>query len=108
MLSDDGLDEKTVLKKLNCLLEHHWAKTKNQDGFYFFFNPETKWGRVRVDGPCLGRRFWNSLLQVVNAFADNADYCPTIDIYKPFKGMECKSLEELSIKIDLASSTISK
>ena len=109
MLSDDSLDEKTVLDKMNCLLEQHWAKTRNLGGFYFFFNPETKWGRVRVDGSCLGRRFWNSLLQVVNAFADNADYCRnTIYLYRPFKGMKCKSLEELAMKIDLASSAMSK
>lgn len=109
MLSDDSLDEKTVLEKLNCLLEQYWADTKNQNGFYFFtFNTAAKWDRVRVVGTCLGRRSWNSLLQVVNAFADSADYCPPIDIYKPFKGMECKGLEELAIKIDLASSTIGK
>lgn len=100
--------EKTVLEKMNCLLEHHWTETRNLHGFYFFYNQESKWDRVRIDGSCLGRRFWQSLLQVVNAFADNAVHCLTVDIYKPFRGFDSKSLEELAIKVDLALQDISR
>ena len=108
MLSDDSLDEKTVLDKMNCFLEKYWSKLKTENGFYFFLIKSNSY-RINIYGSCLGRRLWKDLLQVVNAFADSADYYHnTIDIYKPFKGMKCKSLEELAIKIDLASSAMSK
>ena len=106
--------EKTVLEKVNRLLEHHWSETRNLQGFYFFLDPESKLDRIRVDGCCIGRRFWKSLLQVVNAFADSASYFQTInyssatEIYKPFRGLGSKSLEELAIKVDLALQDISR
>lgn len=104
--------EKTVLEKMNCLLEHHWAKSRNLHGFYFFYNPESKWDRVRIDGSCLGRRFWNSLLQVVNAYAETLDAfipgSPLAPLYAPFRGLSSKSLEELAIKVDLAFQDVSK
>ena len=104
--------EKTVLEKMNCLLEHHWVETRNLHGFYFFYNPESKWDRVRIDGSCLGRRFWQSLLQVVNAYAENLDALipgstPT-PLYEPFRGLSSKSLEELAIKVDLALQDVSR
>ena len=104
--------EKTVLEKMNCLLEHHWVESRNLHGFYFFYNPESKWDRVRIDGSCLGRRFWQSLLQVVNAYAENLDALipgstPT-PLYEPFRGLSSKSLEELAIKVDLALQDVSR
>lgn len=104
--------EKTVLEKMNCLLEHHWVETRNLHGFYFFYNPESKWDRVRIDGSCLGRRFWQSLLQVVNAYAESLDALipgstPT-PLYEPFRGLSSKSLEELAIKVDLALQDVSR
>ena len=104
--------EKTVLEKMNCLLEHHWAESRNLYGFYFFYNPKSKWDRVRIDGSCLGRRFWQSLLQVVNAYAENLDALipgsPLAPLYEPFRGLTSKSLEELAIKVDLALQDISR
>lgn len=104
--------EKTVLEKINCLLKHHWVETRNLHGFYFFYNPESKWDRVRIDGSCLGRRFWQSLLQVVNAYAESLDALipgstPT-PLYEPFRGLSSKSLEELAIKVDLALQDVSR
>lgn len=93
--------EKTVLEKLNCLLEFSWRETRSQNYFYFFSIESNSYG-IMIHGTCLGRRLWKDLLQVVNAFADSAIHYPTIDIYKPFKGFGSKSLEELAIKVDLA------
>ena len=104
--------ERIVLEKMNCLLEHHWAESRNIHGFYFFHNLESKWDRVRIDGSCLGRRFWQSLLQVVNAYAETLDAfiprSPLAPLYAPFRGLSSKSLEELAIKVDLALQDISK
>ena len=107
-MPSEKLEEKTVLSKLNCLLEHHWHQL-NIHGFTFRYRPLGSDGpEVEVNGCCIGRRWWDNLLQVVNAFAASAVYDTAVDIYRPFKGFECQSLEELAIKIDLASSTISK
>ena len=104
--------EKIVLEKMNCLLEHHWVESRNLHGFYFFYNPESKWDRVRIDGICLGRRSWQSLLQVVNSYAENLDALisgsPLASLYEPFRGLTSKSLEELAIKVDLALQDISR
>ena len=104
--------EKTVLEKMNCLLEHHLVESRNLYGFYFFYNPESKWDRVRIDGICLGRRSWQSLLQVVNFYAENLDALisgsPLASLYEPFRGLTSKSLEELAIKVDLALQDISR
>ena len=104
--------EKTVLEKMNCLLEHHWVESRNLHSFYFVYNPESEWDRVRIDGSCLGRRSWQSLLQVVNAFAKTLDALipgsPLAPLYAPFRGFSSKSLEELAIKVDLALQDISR
>lgn len=98
--------EKTVLEKMNCLLEHYWIKTRNLYGFYFFYNPESTWDKVRIDGQCLGRRFWKSLLQVVNAYSETLEGfipgSPLAPLYEPFRSLKSGSLEELALKVDLA------
>ena len=93
--------EKTVLEKMNCFLRNYWSKTRTQNYFYFDLIESNSY-RIIIHGACLGRRLWKDLLQVVNAFADSAVHYLKIDIYKPFRGFDSKSLEELAIKIDLA------
>ena len=107
MIEKTDIDlEKTVLEKMNCLLEYHWARTRNPNGFYFFYNPSSTWDKVRIDGQCLGRRFWKSLIQVVNAYSETIEgfipNSPLAPIYEPFRGLESRSLEELAVKVDLA------
>lgn len=105
--TDEDL-EKTVLEKMNCLLKHYWSMTNNPNEFYFFYNPESTWDRVRIDGNCLGRRFWKDLLQVVNAYSETLEGfvsgSPLILRYEPFRNLKSSSLEELAIKVDLALS----
>lgn len=101
-MPSEKLEEKTVLEKLNCLLEQHWHQLKIS-GFTFRYRPLKGGGQeIEVNGCCIGRRWWDNLLQVVNAFAASAVYDTAVDIYRPFKGFECQSLEELAVKIDLA------
>lgn len=105
--TDEDL-EKIVLEKMNCLLENYWSTLRNPNEFYFFYNPESTWDRVRIDGNCLGRRFWRSLLQVVNAYSETLEGfvsgSPLISWYEPFRNLKSDSLEELAIKVYLALS----
>ena len=104
--------EKEIVKKLNCVLKRHWNAIGHSYDLYEFYlsvlDTESKW-RVRVNGFCTGRRFWRSVLDVVNdvvnEYASIVEYFAPESLlskwYEPFKGLESKSLEELAVKVDL-------
>lgn len=97
--------EKDVLEKVNKLLEKHWREVGYLNEFYFVFSDESC-EKVQITGNnCVGRRFWRSLLEVVNAFAKTFSFVAKSSIlwqiYKPFESLKSRSLEELAVKIDL-------
>ena len=96
--------EKDVLEKVNKLLKKHWREVGYLNEFYFVFSEESN-EKVQITGNCVGRRFWNNLLQVVNAFAETFSFVGESSMlwqmYKPFESLESRSLEELAVKIDL-------
>lgn len=97
--------EKEVVEKLNCALEKHWKRIGHPcDFFLSVLDTESKW-RVRVNGFCAGRRFWRSVLDIVDEYASIVNgfvpESPLSKWYEPFKSLESKSLEELAVKVDL-------
>jgi len=100
--------EKEIVEKLNCVLKRHWKAIGHSYDLYEFYlsvlDIESKW-RVRVNGFCTGRRFWRSVLDVVNEYASTAEYfvpeSPLSKWCEPFEGLRSKSLEELVVKVDL-------
>ena len=99
--------EKEVVEKLNCVLKRHWREVGCLENEFHFALSKSCGSRVQIVGDCIGRRFWDSVLQVVNAFAETFSFLErskgTVlwSRYEPFKGLESKSLEELAMKIDL-------
>ena len=98
--------EKAILEQMNCLLEYHWQKSTDLHDFYFYLMIKNNTPyRIKIDGPCVGRRYWQSLLEVVNAYCDMVESLesnsPLISIYEPFRGLKSETLEELAIKINL-------
>ena len=96
--------EKDVLEKVNKLLKKHWREVGYLNEFYFIFS-EDSCEKVQITGNCIGRRFWRSLLEVVNAFAETFSLVGESSrlwrMYKPFESLKSRSLEELAVKIDL-------
>jgi len=100
--------KKDVLEKVNKLLEKHWREVGYLNEFYFVFSEESC-EKVQITGNCVGRRFWRSLLEVVNAFTATFSFVGKFAeessmlwrMYKPFESLESRSLEELAVKIDL-------
>ena len=109
--------EKDVLEKVNKLLEKHWREVGCLNEFYFVFSDESC-EKVQITGNCVGRRFWRSLLEVVNEFAETFSFVGKLveesslswqieessrlwQMYKPFESLKSRSLEELAVKIDL-------
>lgn len=96
--------EKDVLEKVNKLLKKHWREVRYLNEFYFIFSNESR-EKVQITGNYIGRRFWRSLLEVVNAFAETFSFAEESSMlsqmYKPFESLESRSLEELAVKIDL-------
>ena len=96
--------EKDILEKVNKILEKHWREVGYFNKFYFIFSKDNC-EKVQIIGHCVGRKFWRSLLQVVNAFAETfslvGESSPLWQMYKPFESLKSRSLEELAVKIDL-------
>lgn len=99
MMADEILDdtelENLIVEKLNKLL------LKYNKGFTFrVCCPESRWSRIEVCGYCLGRRHWDDILQVVNAYSEI--YWHSTKLYTLFHGLSSRNCAELLIKIDLA------
>lgn len=105
MLNTEIELEKAILEKMNCLLEYYWQKSTDLYCFYFIQRLNSTPYRIKIDGPCIGRRYWRGLLEVVNAYCDMVESfvpnSPLISIYEPFRGLKSETLEELDIKINL-------
>ena len=64
---------------------------------------------VAINGRCIGRRYWDDTLQLVNAFDyySNVFYLKRRDsnvidsMYDAFKGLASQTLDELLVKLDL-------
>lgn len=96
--------EKLALEKINERL----AKFKAGFVLKWIGCENQLFSNVEINGKCIGRRYWDDTLQLVNAldygnvFYLNGQDGNVIDsMYSAFKGLTSQTIDELLVKLDL-------
>ena len=94
--------ENLAIKKINERL----AKFKTGFSLKWIGSEGQLFSNVEIIGKCIGRRYWDETLQLVNALDyGNVFYLNGQDVidsmYGAFKGLASKTLDELLVKLDL-------